>query len=296
MGKKFDAKTIIPLALLAGGIGALCFFKKAGKVLYVEAGNAEDIQATIDECPSDRCTVIIPAGNYALKKTVYLKSNLKLVIQKGALIHPSSDADFLILTDVQEESSEVMIYSDNNDNIEIINKGFIGGRRIHINNAKNVKIYGGHVRTCYGIYNSENIDIGNIFKDGGGASTWQECTKNVKIHDIVGITYSGEGECVELNGYCQDIKIWNIDWIGGEGPHFTEDEAMDINASRNVRLDNIKIKDARRLFTITEGCGIRFGTCEPIVGDYVSGRNLTCIDCSMPSYIGVEHSDLIIDE
>jgi len=51
---------------------------RINEVLYVQAGNGSDIQATIDKCSSDGCIVKIPKGRYNISSTILLPSNITL--------------------------------------------------------------------------------------------------------------------------------------------------------------------------------------------------------------------------
>ncbi len=52
---------------------------RINSVLYVQAGNGSDIQATIDKCPINGCKIIIPCGNYNIDTDIQIKSNISLI-------------------------------------------------------------------------------------------------------------------------------------------------------------------------------------------------------------------------
>jgi parallel beta-helix repeat protein len=47
-------------------------------ILYVEPGNAADIQTKIDLCPSSGCKVIIPPGDYEISNTIQIPDDVTL--------------------------------------------------------------------------------------------------------------------------------------------------------------------------------------------------------------------------
>ncbi len=51
---------------------------RINEVLYVDAGNADDIQVKIDMCPSLGCKIIIPSGTYEFTDRITMADNIHL--------------------------------------------------------------------------------------------------------------------------------------------------------------------------------------------------------------------------
>ncbi len=277
---------------------------RINEILYVQAGNGSDINATINKCHTDGCTVIIPSGNYPLDNTVYLRSNLTLEIKQGASIYWNIGATPQIITDQQGTTYNQMIYANNSNNIGIFNYGILEATKIvdladaeqfvHIDNGKNIRIYGGHLEGGINdagsgivIYNSNNTEVYGIYSNKLSEAVWEECTQRANIHDIICIAGGDEGECIEMNGYSQYVSISNIITEGG---NFASDQSIDLNANRYVTLNNIISNNAYKVIRDTTLSGIRFGTCPEINGSNIIGTNIQCNNCNVSSSPSTENS------
>lgn len=107
---------------------------------------------TLQECLYNSNIVVIPPGNYSLSKGLLIPSNIKLVIQKGATISLSDDADMpykggFVVGILGTEHERI-------DNVVLIHNGVIDGNRskhpyersgnegIKIDYGNNITIFG----------------------------------------------------------------------------------------------------------------------------------------------------------
>lgn len=112
----FLAWIILGLIIFGGASYALTVINdqtitspQVNSILYVQAGNASDIQAKIDLCSPDGCLVIIPPGSYLQTSDITIKSNLTIqgsgygtvIIKAGEDVNiiSNSDASNVVFTD-----------------------------------------------------------------------------------------------------------------------------------------------------------------------------------------------------
>lgn len=88
------------------------------EILYVDAGNATDIQAKIDSCPSNGCIVHIPDGTYTINSEITLPNNITLKGSGFGTIITGTNTNLVANEDA----------SGGNDNIHVSDIHLIGNR------------------------------------------------------------------------------------------------------------------------------------------------------------------------
>ena len=94
------------------------------------------IQSAIDACSQEGGTVLIPAGNW-LSGTLILKSNVTLLLEKGATLYgsrhlsdyPGNVPKYIALR--TRGNAKQLIFAENQNNISIIGEGEINGQGRH---------------------------------------------------------------------------------------------------------------------------------------------------------------------
>ncbi len=257
-------------------------------VLYVQAGNASDINQTISECPSTGCTVIVPVGSYALDEQITYQSNLTII--NHGLIYWNTDATPTIYTDNQSSTNNFIFYGANIDNFKLVNYGEISPRLIFNTavienvfvtfNGRNIQIIGGKISNSnsgYKLINVTNSSIINVLaENSGGVDT--ECSSDLIIDNIQGFAVGGEA--VDLNYGDENILISNINYDGID----SSQETIDINRGRNIQVNNVLGRNAIRIVRGNTNAGTydpRWGQC--VVGEIsanITAFNLNCINCA----------------
>lgn len=271
---------------------------KINQVLYVQSGNASDIQVQLDANPSitGGGTVVIPAGNYPLMGQQNLTSNLTLIIEQGASIYWSTGEPQINYTDKQGNNYSAMFYGNNLDDVKILNYGILEPRKqnnpssqetcIMINNSENIEVKLGRIKSTHegiAIFNSNYTFVYNIKSDTiTSTPVWFECVNHGEITDIRG---SGE-ECVDLNAYCTNIYIGDIEWTQRNN---TGNEVIDINDAVGILISGVYATNASHAVTLSQSSGVRFGTCPVINSENISAVNIHCNGCQEESVVNCKN-------
>lgn len=270
--------------------------------LHVQINTASGTDRATSRCDGGHCTVTIPPGDYELDRTLHLDSNL--TVYNHGRIYASESASLLSFEDLQGDVFASMIYGSGLENIRIYNHGLISPSLVHdsaqtmillINNSNNVDIYGGHVsggvsKTAHGIsvMNSDDVSIHDTYSEALNETVWQECTQNSNMRNITCIVGGYEGECIDMNGYSQNVSISDIFVEGGDA---NTDQSIDLNANRNVTLDNIRAKNAYSVLKVTGfEPGVRYGVCDPVEIGGIRGKNISCENCTKSGSIYGENA------
>lgn len=196
------AAILVAVAWFAGSVRADQAAKPAGKYDVRQFGAAGDgktsdtaaIQKALDACGALGGTVDVPAGKY-LVGSIQLHSNTTLVLEKGATIVGSPDANDYPMTTVRFEGEMVpghhaLIWADGAENISIIGPGTIQGDMkignlrtprgpvmVELTNCKNVlldgftdryrKLWSIHLLFCQNVV-AENLTIRTTLSNGDG--------------------------------------------------------------------------------------------------------------------------------
>lgn len=260
--------------------------------LHAQINTDSGTNKATSQCKDDHCTVIIPVGDYKLSNTLHLNSNLTLY--NYGRIYASESANFSTFKDLQGDVFASMIYGNDLENIRIYNYGLLSPSLMYdseqtmillINNSNNVDIHGGHVsggksKTAHGIsiMNSDNVSVHDTYSEALNETIWQECTQNSNIYNITCMVGGYEGECIDMNGYSQDVSISDIFIKGG---NTNVDQAIDLNANRNVTLNNIYAKNAYAILKVTGfEPGVRYGVCDAVIVGDIRGKNISCENCT----------------
>lgn len=98
--------------------------------------NTTAIQKVIDACSKTKGKIVFPSGNY-VTGTLFLKSNVHIELEEGAVIYGSTNLDdypFIehdINTIVHQWADHALIYANRQENFSMTGKGRIDGSRAH---------------------------------------------------------------------------------------------------------------------------------------------------------------------
>ena len=286
---------------------------------YITNTNEESLQTSalqkaIDECNANGGgEIVFPEGKYVLS-TVFLKSNVRIRLEKGAEILGSLDFyDF-----APEEKIDYPVYQDSShtyyhcsmfvgidcDNIAIYGDGKIdmrsvwdednvrkikhrGPKCIALRNCKNVEVSGLEINnvTDLGVYfaGCENVDVFGlkmrVYIDGISPDN----SKNVRIHDCE--VEAGDDAIVFKSSYtlnrldiCKDIRVWNCKL---KSRCCALKFGTETNGGfENIAIENIQIRETR----IT---GIAIESVDGAVIDGVTIKNVTMRNVNAPLFIHI---------
>jgi polygalacturonase len=258
-------------------------------------------------------TVYFPAGDY-LTGTIYLKNNVSLNLQKGALILGSTE-----LRDYPENFPEyqfyrrgtikrALIYAEKCENIAIKGEGTIDGQGAFIKkpNGEAASSYGERPHVIWMIQ-SKNVSIEGVKLQN--SALWMQhyiACENLYIHNIEVYNHANKNnDMMDING-CKDVII--SDCRGD-----TDDDGITLKSTHAMPNENIVITNC----IISSHCNaIKFGTesnagfknitisnCvirpskdkDPIYGEPegISGLALEVVDGAQMN--GVNISNIVID-
>ena len=148
--------------------------------LIVESGNASDIIAKLDQCPTnvldDMCTVFVPAGRYEPTERIIVDEYERLILDDSATII-ASDSKIDYLFDIREHSKFIggLIKSNGSDKFEgtyfLIN--ITGKEYTRFTEIKNVLV----------IASAEKGTIFNFLAESGGSSLSRFSISNVETEN-----------------------------------------------------------------------------------------------------------------
>ncbi|RLD78931.1 MAG: glycoside hydrolase [Bacteroidetes bacterium] len=201
------------------------------------------IQNAVDACHKTGGIVVFPAGKY-LTGTIYLKSNVTLYLQKGAIILGSTK-----MADYPENLPEytfyrsgkikrALIYAENCENIGISGEGTIDGQgnMIYKANGEAVKSYGERPHVIW-MVQSKRIRINGIKLQN--SSLWMQhylACENLHIHNIEVYNHCNKNnDMIDING-CKNVII--SDCRGD-----TDDDGITIKSTHAKPNENILINN-----------------------------------------------------
>ncbi len=275
--------------------------------------NTIAIQNAIDACNKTGGVVIFPSGKY-LTGTIYLKSNVSLYLQNGAIIlgsadlkdYPENIPDYQSLR--KGKIKRALIYAERYENITIKGEGTIDGQGAFFKEPtdKNVSSYSVRPHVIWMIQ-SKNISIEGIKLKN--SALWMQhyiACENLYIHNIEVYNHANKNnDMIDING-CKDVII--SDCRGD-----TDDDGITIKSTHAMPNENITITNC----IISSHCNaIKCGTesnagfknitisnCiirpskdkEPIYGEAegISGIALEVVDGAEMS--GVHISNIVMD-
>lgn len=275
---------------------------------------AKVLQELIDSCSKDGGGKIIFAKGEYLLTTVFLKSNVHLYLEEGAVINgstnyydyqPQEQRDFPLYQDASHSYFDHSLFvAKNCENVSITGKGKIdmqsiwdedgvrgkeikcrGPKCITLLECKNVQISGLDIQnvTDLAIYFTacENVDIFDIkmrvYIDGISPDN----SKNVRIHDCD--IESGDDGIVLKSSYnmnrldiCKDIHIYNCKVK-------SRCNALKLGTETNGGFENILIEniDVRE----TRISGIAIESVDGAIIDGVTIRNVNMTNVNAPIFI-----------
>lgn len=291
----------------------------AEKIYYVNKDKkeflyTESVQKLVNECSANGGgEVRFSAGKYILS-TVFLKSNVKIVIEKDAEIlgsenfydyAPDEQVDYPLHQDASHSFFHCsMFVGIDCENISITGKGKIdmrsvwdednirnmvhrGAKCIALKNCKNVEISG------VGIYNAtdlavyfagcENVDIYDLKMCVHIDGISPDNSKNVRIHDCD--IETGDDGIVLKSSYtlnrldiCKDIYVWNcrVKSRCNALKFGTETNG----GFENIIMENIEVYETRI-------AGIAIESVDGAVIDGVTMRNIKMRNVNAPIFVHV---------
>ena len=287
-----------------------------GAVADGETLNSVAVQKAIDECfACGGGDVVFQRGRYVLS-TVFLKSNVRIFLEKGAEIFgslnfydycPDEKVNYPLYQDASHSFFDCSMFVGKDlENVAICGEGKIdmrsvwdedgvrgreikhrGPKCIAFKNCKNVEVSGLTIEnvTDLGVYfaGCENVDIYGlkmrVYIDGISPDN----SKNVRIHDCE--VEAGDDAVVFKSSYtlnrldiCKDIRVWNCKL---KSRCYALKFGTETNGGfEDISIKNIEIKDTR-----IGGIGIE--SVDGAIIDGVTIQNVTMQNVNAPLFIHV---------
>lgn len=272
------------------------------------------VQKAIDDCAlAGGGEVVFPKGTYVLS-TVFLKSNVRICLQEGALVLgslnfydycPDEKVDYPLYQDASHSFFHCsMFVAENCENVAFTGKGKIdmrsvwdednvrgivhrGAKCIALKNCKNVEVSGLTIVnvTDLGVYfaGCENVDVHGlkmrVYIDGISPDN----SKNVRIYDCE--VESGDDAIVLKSSYtlnrldvCKDIDVWNCRLK-------SRCYALKFGTETNGGFENIRIWDIEVRDTRIGGIGLE--SVDGAVIDGVHIKNVRMQNVNVPLFIHI---------
>ena len=174
------------------------------------------IQKAIEQCSAEGGKVIIPRGNFRTG-TIYLKSNVTLHFENGAILYgsrqlkdyPENDPDFIYFR--KGILKRALFYAENCTNITIEGEGTIDGQGAAFWIKEGVKVESYSVRPY-------------IF--------WMVLCSDIRVE---GIKLRNSGFWMQHYMACNNLYIHNIEVFNHSNKN---NDMMDIDGCHNVRISN----------------------------------------------------------
>lgn len=205
--------------------------------------NTKAIQNAIDDCTNNGGgTVLIPSGLF-ITGTLYLKSNVELHLEMGAVLKASSNREDYNPLDAYPENYDIpceawdarhFIIAHHAENVAITGLGTINGSAEVFFDGE---AYAPGFRTCwnYGLQYQKGFQYGMAKSDNPrpGQSVVFVCCKNVRIIDITIV--NSPCWCLFLHG-CENVQVRGYKafnqwaWANTDG--------LDIDTCKNVTVSD----------------------------------------------------------
>ena len=226
--------------------------------------DTDAVQKAVNACSESGGRVIFPKGIYVLS-TVFLKSNVHIELEEGALILGSLDfyayaqqekIDYPIYQDASHTYFDLSMFVGKNcDNISITGKGKIDMRSVWDENGERGEAIRHRGPKCIALRECNDALICGIeIYNATDLAIYFAGCENVDIHGIK--------MCVYIDGIspdnCKNVKIYDCDVESGDdGIVFKSSYTLNrIDVCRNMRVWNCKIKsrcNALKFGTETNG-------------------------------------------
>ena len=223
------------------------------------------IQQAVDKCAeAGGGTVIFPAGTW-LSGTIFLKSNVSVFLENGAVWKAVNDIngypyiDPKIMSRENRQPRRAMVYGYQLQNIKIYGEG---------------TFYGGGDYDIFDVEKNPDEDK-NYFRPFG---IYLEDCRNITVE---GITMKASGFWMQRYFYCDNIKLSNLTIYNHSNKN---NDGIDIDGCHNVTVDNCFI-DSSDDALVLKSEGLR--TCEDIViTNCVLSSHATPLKCGTGSLGG----------
>ncbi len=214
-----------------------------GAVADGKTVNTDAINKAVDACSKTGGLVVFPAGEY-VTGTIYLKSNVTLLLQKGATIlgssnmddYPPNVPDYKFYR--QGKILRALIYAENCVNIGIQGEGMIDGRgdRIFKPDGEKVKSYGERPHVIW-MVKSKHIRVKDVSLRN--SALWMEhylACEDVFIHNIDVYNHCNKNnDMIDING-CKNVVI--SDCRGD-----SDDDGITLKSTHEMPCENILINN-----------------------------------------------------
>lgn len=275
--------------------------------------NSEAVQKAIDECSKVGGKVFFPKGEYVLS-TVFLKSNVTIELEEGAVIlgsldfydyRPDEKLDYPLYQDASHSFFECSMFVGLGvENIRFVGKGKVdmrsvwdednvrnivhrGAKCIALKNCKNVEIRDWDIRhvTDLAVYfaGCENVEVANLFLKVYIDGVSPDNSKNVKIHDCD--IEAGDDGIVFKSSYtlnridiCKNIHVWNCKIK-------SRCSAIKFGTETNGGFEDICIEDIE--IRDTRITGIAIESVDGAIIDGITIRNVRMQNVGAPLFVHV---------
>ncbi len=226
-----------------------------GAIADGRTNNAAVIQKLIDKVSAGGGgKIVVPPGNF-MTGSLFLKSNVELNIQLGAVLLGST-----YVKDYQKVAGKAsLILAENQNNVSITGEGIIDGQGQELMMDVFKKLRSGELKSDDSIWLVKRPGVGRahdlFFKD----------CKGIKIK---GITLKNSSDWVQDYRECTDVVI---DGITVQSTAYWNNDGLDITDCKNVRITNcfINASDDALCFKSENPKS----SCENVVVDYCTLRS-----------------------
>lgn len=226
--------------------------------------NTEIIQAAIDECSKAKGgTVIIPSGRF-MTRTLYLKSDVDLHLEKGAILLGNTDIQTYL---DKKEKTPAILFAEGAENISVTGLGMIDGQGQHPTFQQGEEMKGGLRRPkCIYFINCRNVTVEGITIQN--PAEWAQFYKGCDGVVIRGVKVYAHAN---LNNDGLDIDSRNV--IVSDCYIDADDDALCFKSDRDQACENIVVTNC----LLRSNCNaIKFGT------SCMSGfKNITVSNCNI---------------
>ncbi len=225
---------------------ALSFAKEYNVLSYGAKGdgatlNTLAIQKAIDACSNTGGAVVFPAGRY-VTGTIYLKSNVTLRLQKGAVMlgskamedYPENDPDYVFYR--KGKINRALIYAYKQQNIALEGDGVIDGQGADILTASGKPVVSYAERPfLIWMVQCEDIRIEGLKLQN--SAMWMQhymACERIYIHDVEVYNHSNKNnDMIDING-CRDVII--SDFRGD-----SDDDGITLKSTHAMPVENVTI-------------------------------------------------------
>jgi polygalacturonase len=248
------------------------------------------IQTAIDACAASGGGVLyLPPGKY-LSGTIFLKSNVSLVLETGAVLlgsanrgdYPSVQPGLRSYTDVYVHQS--LIYGENLDRVAILGHGVIDGQGVQFHGPFRTRPY------IIRLVNCTNVEVADVhLKDSPMWVQHYLACSDVHLHGLtVRSTCNANNDGIDIDA-CERVLISDCNIVSGDDSIVLKSTTS--RSCRDVTVTNCILSSRCNAFKLgTESVGgfqnITFSNCA-VYDTGLSGIALESVDGGILEHVNV---------